>query len=1029
MNGKKAAWGRSAAGKRKGTAGKRKATWAKTKTTAAKGRASSRKPRPQATAKRQGPETEPRREAGVTVVGIGASAGGLEAFTELLAHLPPDLGMAFVFIQHLDPQHKSNLVEILSRSTQMPVEEAADGMPLKPAHVYVMPAAMDITVFHGVLNLMPRPARTKPHLPVDHFLRALAEDQGARAIGIILSGTGSDGSVGMRAVKAAGGITMVQDQKTAKYSGMPHSAAATPVDFVLQPKDMVRELVRIGRHPWLEPAKGRPSTGAGELAPESLQKVFLILRSATGVDFADYKRSTVERRICRRMVLHKIDKIEHYVRLLQETPGEVGALFEDMLISVTGFFRDPATFEALEKKVLPAITENRAPKVPIRVWVVGCSTGEEVYSIAICLLEHCDKQQIGRPVQIFATDVSDAAIDTARAGHYPQSIAADVSAQRLRRFFTKSDSGYQVNKIVRDVCIFAKQDVTKDPPFSKLDLISCRNLLIYLDTPLQKRVIPVLHYALTPKGFLMLGSSETIGEFSNLFSLADRKHKIYAKKAAAARPPWGFGTVRLPLVPEMPKANRAAARPPPEDLHKAADRIVLARYGPSGVVVNDELEIVHFRGQVGRYLEPAPGAASFKLLKMARADLVLDLRAAIAGARKAGAPVRKEGVRVRHNRQMVVVNLEVIPVKAAAGGRHFLVLFEEAPAQGPAKKAAVRPAPARGRRRAGAADEELRTLREELAATKASLQGVIEEHEATDEEIRAANEEIQSSNEELQSTNEELETAKEELQSTNEELTTLIEELENRNVELARAGDDLTNVLKNAEIPMVMLGPDLCIRSTTPAAESVLNIRAGDVGRPIGELKLGVEVPGLEETVSDAMRSLEMKEQEATSRDGSRRYFMRVRPYRTADDRIDGVLIALIDLTERMAARAAQEARIYAESIVDTVREPLVVLDGDLRVVSASRSFYTAFNVSPGETTGQMLYELGNRQWDIPALRELLEDVLPEKSAFDDFRVEHDFPGIGRRTMLLNARQIHREAERSVTILLAIEDITHDEKR
>jgi two-component system CheB/CheR fusion protein len=509
----------------------------------------------------------------------------------------------------------------------------------------------------------------------------------------------------------------------------------------------------------------------------------------------------------------------------------------------------------------------------------------------------------------------------------------------------------------------------------------------------------------------------------------DRKFKIYTKKVAVARLPAGFRTLSPRLAAKIPNTKRAPAGPRPDDVGKVSDQIILARYGLSGVVVNDDLEVVQFRGQTGRYIEPAPGAATLRVLKMVRADLLPDLQAAIAEARKNDAPFRKEGVSLARDGQSLTVSVEVIPIKAAATGRHLLILFKETPAEAPARRPAARPASGRGRGRgrAGAEEEEVRRLREQLAVTRASLQTIIEEHEATEEEIRASNEEIQSGNEELQSTNEELETAKEELQATNEELATLNDELENRNRELHRAVDDLGNLLGSVEIPVVMLGTDLCIRSVTPAAQNVLNIRATDIGRPIGELNLGLDLPGLEETISDVIQNLGAKEQEVRSQDGGRRYSMRVRPYRTADNRIDGALIVLIDITDHVIMMRAEVARRYAESIVDAVQAPLIVLDGNLRVVSASRSYYRNFRATPEETAGRPFYELGNRQWDIPALRQALETVLPERAAFDNFRVEHDFPGIGRRVLLLNARQIEAAEGAPTMILLAIEDITHGE--
>ncbi|MHC4789656.1 MAG: CheR family methyltransferase, partial [Planctomycetota bacterium] len=692
----------------------------------------------------------------------------------------------------------------------------------------------DIAVFHGVLNLMTRPQVRRPHMPIDYFLRSLAEDRHDRAVGIILSGTGSDGAMGLRAIKAAGGIAIAQDESSAAYEGMPRSAiAAGHVDFVLPPKEIAGELVRISRHPAVaRRARRAPVPEPEEAAAEPLQKIFILLRNETGVDFTHYKQSTVQRRITRRMVLHKVKKLEHYVRYLQQTPAELHALYEDMLINVTGFFREPEAFEALKKTVFPSIADERASDTPIRIWVPGCSTGEEVYSIAICLLEYLGEQRSGLRIQIFATDISDVAIETARAGAYPANIAADVSARRLRRFFSQTDSGYQINKSVRDICIFARQNVTKDPPFGKIDLVSCRNLLIYLGPVLQNRTIPILHYALNPTGFLLLGASETIGRFSDLFTLADRKSKIYRKKAVVSRLPVDLGPPHLIPRAEAPgpqPARRAAWGP--IELQKEADRIVLEKFGPSGVVIDSQMEIIQFRGHTGHYLEPAPGEAALNLMRMARPGMLLDLRAAIHEARQQKAPVRREGLRIQHNGGLLLVNFDVIPIgPPQAKGNHLLILFEEAASSAPAAEAAgaagARAAggkkaaaakPARGRKRA-ATEQEARRLEEELAATKRMFQATIEEHEATTEELRAANEEIQSSNEELQSTNEELETAKEELQSANEELTTLNDELENRNLELARAADDLNNLLNSVNIPIVMLGTDLHIRSTTPLA-------------------------------------------------------------------------------------------------------------------------------------------------------------------------------------------------------------------
>jgi len=965
-------------------------------------------------------------ESDIPVVGVGASAGGLEAFTELLKHLPSDTGMAFVLIQHLDPQHKSCLAEILARSTEMPVAEITDAERLQSNHVYIIPPNKDLAVLHGVLHLLSRVEPTTRSMPIDGFLRSLAEDQDGRAIGIVLSGTGSDGALGLRAIKAANGIAFVQAPASAKYSGMPLAALeAGHVDFTLPPAGIAKELARIARHPNFARLQSRQPRVPLFDAPEALQKIFIILRRVCKVDFTHYKPSTVERRISRRMVLHKVESIDHYVKYLQETPDEVHALFEDMLINVTGFFRDPELFDVLKQKVFPRLAEEKPAETPIRVWVPGCSTGEEAYSIAIALLEFFGAQELQSPIQIFGTDISDAALETARAGHYAPNIVADVSPERLGRFFSGDESGYQISKTVRDACVFANQNVTKDPPFSHIDLLSCRNLLIYLGPVLQERTIPTFHFALKPTGFLVLGTAETIGGFSDLFSVSDRKYKIYTKKPTAPQLPIGLG---LPDFTARPAA--AAKKPSPvartgTDLERQADRIVLAKYGPAGLVVNARMKILQFRGQVGRYLEPASGEATFNLSKMACPALSFELQAAILKAKKAGEPVRREGLRLDSSGRLLEVNVEVVPIDPAeAGERRFLILFDETPAAPLAEKK-----PAAAGKEADPAEptevvREAERLRYELASTKETLQMIVEEHESVNEEFRAANEEIQSSNEELQSTNEELETAKEELQSTNEELTTVNDELENRNIQLSQAMSDLHNLLNSVNVPVVMLDPDLRIRSFTPLAQRVLKLIPADAGRPIGELKLGIQVANLEAQIMDVIENLNTKEQEVQAADGCW-YSMRIRPVRTADQRIVGAVLTLLDITAQKVA--LRDAQVLAEQIVATIREPLVILDARLHVVSANATFYKTFQVTAANTENRLLYDLGNRQWDIPCLRTLLEEIIPRHSQFEDFPVDHDFPGIGRKKMLLNARQIDRASGEPHLILLAIEEVTDDQ--
>ncbi|HEU4370669.1 MAG TPA: chemotaxis protein CheB [Methylomirabilota bacterium] len=963
--------------------------------------------------------SEPSERTTVPIVGIGASAGGIEAFSQFLRELPADTGMAFVLVQHLDPKHESRLPEILSKTTAMPVVTVSDRLRVEPEHVYVIPSNADMTIGGGVFGLTPR-APVDRHRPIDHFFHSLAREQGSRAIGVVLSGTGSDGTLGLRAIKAEGGITLVQDETSAKHPGMPQSARAT-ADFVLPPAGIARELTRIASHPYVNHAVPSPAGPDQREDEADVGAVLRVLRIATGVDFSQYKPATVRRRITRRMLLQKIDDIPTYVRHLRQTPHEAQVLHDDILIQVTRFFRDPEGFQALKRSAFPSLVKERADDEPIRIWVPGCATGEEAYSLVICLLEFLAATDSTLPLQMFATDLSASAIARARAGTFPASIENEVSADRLRRFFVKTDGRYQISKAIRDICVFAPQDVTKDPPFSKLDLISCCNLLIYLSGVLQERVIPILHYALKPTGFLKLGPSESVGRFTDLFSVIDKKHKIYARKQGPSAH-LGFGLTagaRIVGPREKPVGGSAAT------IEKEADRLILGRYTPAGVVVNADMEIVQFRGKTGPYLEATPGAASLGLFKMAREGLASALRQAVQQAARSGGPVKAGGLRVKANGGTQQVSLEVIPIGPAEGvkGRHHLILFfeERRPSAEPLP---LNPARGREPRQKTAGERRVAQLAQELAAARQHLQVISEEHETAMEELRAATEEAQSSNEELQSTNEELETAKEELQATNEELTTLNDELNSRNLELGQLSNDLGNLLTSAHVPIIMVGADLRVRRMTAVTERALNMASGDIGRLIGDLRLSVEVPDLEALLREVIETLTVQEREVQARDGGW-YSVRVRPYRTTDNKIDGAVISFVDIDAlKRGFEQAKEARDQAQAIIATVRTPLVILDADLRVVTANRVFYETFRVAREETERQFLFDLGNRQWNIPQLRTLLEEVLPRDSVVEQFEVEQDFETIGRRTMLLNARRVPSATGQPALILLAIGDIT-----
>jgi two-component system CheB/CheR fusion protein len=982
------------------------------------------KPRASRPKKPQSPASKARRTpaASFPVVGIGASAGGLEAVTHLLSHLPAQTGMAFVLVQHLDPKHESALTTLLSRTSRMTVLEAQHGLLVQPDHVYVIPPNKKMGIGHRTLHLLPRGNGGSLHTPVDYFFRALAADQGAQAIGIVLSGTGSDGTLGLEEIKAAGGITFVQDDASAKYAGMPSSAGASGcADYVLPPDQMAAELLRVGHHPHLIPERAEKDS-ALPMDGDEFKQICTLLRTHSGVDFTHYKPATLRRRISRRMVLQKLDTLKEYVACLRASPAEAESLFQDILICVTGFLRDPKMFDILKKKIFPRILKNRQNESPIRLWVAGCSTGEEAYSLVIALMEFLEKAGVRCPVQLFGTDINESVISRARSGLYPERIKDEISAERLRKFFTKTDGGYRITKTIRDQCMFARQNLVEDPPFSHVDLITCRNVLIYFDAALQKKVFPVFHYALKPHGCLVLGTAESIGGFADLFAITDTKYRIYEKKfshSRSSRVLARFSAVQSKTGALPHELSRALVEPVQGDIRKQADAVVLSQFAPAGVVVNASMEILQFRGRTGPFLENNPGEASLSLLKMARQGLAVELRPLIAKAAKQKRHAEKTDIQVRYEGRMLSVNVQVIPLQVPNFTElFFLVLFEEASAVSLPASRKSRPL------RSSATQRELEQLRDELDATKLSLQHIIEEQDASNEELRAANEEILSSNEELQSTNEEMETATEELQSTNEELVTLNDELQLRNVELQELSDDMGNLFSSVDIPILMLSNDLCIRRYTPRAVKVLNLIAADVGRPISDFKIKLNLPNLQDLILEVLETLHVKELDVQDLD-ARWYSLRIRPYKTADNRINGVVLTLQDIDAMKITLAQVEAaRSYAEAIVATVREPLLILGGDLRVKTANQSFYTLFRTTPSSTQGRFIYDVGDRAWDIPQLRELLEKVLPEKSTFQDYRISHDFPGIGPKTMLLNARRLAPEPGQPPQILLALEEMT-----
>ncbi len=756
----------------------------------------------------------------VPVVGVGASAGGLEALKQLLEAMPTNTGMAFVLLSHLAPEHASAMAPILQRATRMPVVEATDGESVEPDHVYVIPPGQLLSIADGVLELAPRNANA--HQVVDHFLESLADDLRDRAIGVVLSGTARDGTQGLESIKAVGGVTFAQDA-SAQYDGMPRSAIDSGcVDYVLPPDAIASEIAMLAlrRDTPANADAIDPSLDDAAHLPEILE---LLLRT-TGIDFTGYKSSTLLRRVRRRMILRQSDGIAQYVDSLRQQAAEVAALCDDILIGVTSFFRNPPAFSALAEQVFPTLLQGHSQHDPVRIWAVGCSTGQEAYSLAIELTEAAERAGSPFRIQLFATDLNERAVETARRGVYPKDITEHVSPERLQRFFVETADGYRISKSIRDACVFSRHNLLVDPPFSRIDLVSCRNLLIYLEPSLQRRVIPILHYALRPDGYLWLGGAEALGAYRALFDTLDSKHKIYTKRggngrhvARAARRSQQPSAAMLPIATHIPDARASLLR--------EGDRLLLNRFAPPAVVISSDLEILQFRGDTGLYLTPAPGQASLSLLKMLREDLLVSVHAAIISAGRSQTTVRTDSLRVKTHAGSTRVAIEVVPISDGAGG--FLVLFEGDAASPDANRTIEH------ERTEPLADRERADLIRELTATREYLQRVIEQQEAANEELQSASEEVQSANEELQSTNEELETSKEEIQSSNEELSIYNDELHSRNADLLRLNADLNNVLDSVHMPMVILGHDLEVRRFTPSASRLFALSG-----PLSEARL-----------------------------------------------------------------------------------------------------------------------------------------------------------------------------------------------
>ena len=883
------------------------------------------------------------------IVGIGASAGGLEALEGFFVSMPSQSNLAIVVIQHLAPKYKSIMGSLLKKYTKMKIYEIKDGMKVEPNSIYLNPPDNDVAIMNRTFQLIEPLKSHAVRLPIDSFFRSLSEDQGKMAICIVLSGTGTDGTLGLKAIKGEGGMAMAQEEGQAKYDSMPRSAINTGlVDYILPVEKMPDELAKYVKHPYIE--KDAITGTTEQKYQNNVTKVLIQIRSKTGQDFSHYKQNTIRRRIERRMAVHQIDKISHYLDYVRENPSEVTTLFKDLLIGVTNFFRDPDAFYILEKEIISEIVKTRKGD-NIRVWIPGCATGEEAYSIAIIFAEQIEKSQKHFNIQIFGTDIDEDAIEYAWAAIYPDSIAADISKERLKRFFVKEDSTYKVKKQIREMLVFATQSLIKDPPFSRLDLVSCRNVLIYMDTVLQKKILPMFHYTLNRAGYLFLGTSETIGEYSDLFSTLNSKWKIYKRLGASADRTMGYPITKdVRMHRELP-AVEAGKFLKESNIYQMAEREVLDKYAPPFVLVNDKHEIIYVNGKIHKYLLTPAGVPVFNILKMAHEDLRYKLTTILHKLGKKRETIVSRGLKVRDNGNFLTIDLTVKPFTSEGrAGDMIMVLFEE---KEPPEKTVKRKTISGKTRKE---DPQVTNLKQELKSAKEYLQATIEELETSNEELKSTNEEMQSTNEELQSTNEELETSKEEQQSTNEELETVNSELQNKVSELSRANNDLSNLLASTDIATIFLDTKLSIVRFTPSLTKLFNVLPSDINRHIGDITAKFNSETLYHDAETVLNTLVQSEQEVQANDGSR-YSVRILPYRTVENMIDGIVLTFVDITK---IRDAENEMSKLEKFPDINPNPVLRVDRDGIIVYANSASKPLL-----------------REWDTEVNEPIYEDLIP----------------------------------------------------
>jgi len=951
-------------------------------------------------------EAENHNNNSFPIVAIGASAGGLEAFEKIFSNLTK-IGMAYIVITHLDREHTSVLPAIIKKYTSLSVVLVKNGTLVKPDVIYVIPPKKNIVIEQGVLNLVEQKEPHYMNLPIDYFFHSLAKDKGEDAIAIILSGSGSDGSQGLRDIKEYGGLTIVQDPLTASFDSMPLNAIHTGlIDYVMPAEEIPLQLTKYFNY-------GKVKDG--KISPE-LQHIFTILHAHTGHDFSHYKLNTVCRRIEKQMYRHQIKKLMDYVRFLRLNQHEVDNLFKDLLIGVTRFFRDSVAFDVLKSKILPLLLKTKPKDYGVRVWVPACSTGEEAYSIAIILRECMDKMKKNFNVQIFGTDIDLNALEIARSGVYSETISVDVNAERLKKFFLKDKNNYKINKEIRSMVVFGEQNIIKNPPFTKMDLICCRNLLIYLNIELQRKLLPLFHYSLKPKGILFLGTSEVTSGFTDYFQLVDKKWKIFERKDSVFLPHAIFdfstassihGATTLPVL-EQNNMN--------ENLNfiQAIQTVLLKNHVPPCIIINKKGDILYIHGKADHYLRASKNKNSLTISDHAYPEIKMALIPALHKIELHKTGILCKNLKIKISRRLSVINLRVIPITHFEVLRGLiLVVFEESCTSKSIESE-------HGESSLNKKNQKFEEIVQELWHTKKNFQ-------ATIEELESGNEELQLANEELQSTNEEIETSKEELQSLNGELILVNTELQNMIDQLASVNDDMTNLFNSTELAVFFLDNNLRIKRFTPKAQQFIHLIQTDIGRSISHFSTTIKYDNLINDAKEVLKTLLQKNIEVESNDG-RWYHLRILPYRTLTNMIDGVVITLTDITKfkeyenklLLLNNALQASLSYTENIVNTMFEPLLILSADLKVISANLSFYNTFKISESAIVGEFIYNLGIKQLDIPQLRELLEKVILKDQFFKDFKFEHDFPNIGHKKFILNARKIFHIKSGTDAILLVM---------